>query len=104
MHPGRKALKMTVVRLPENVILKIDEIDGKGKRSKFITTDIENELKRQKRIQFVQESAGLIPDVLLPDRLPGEGDDTLAYVNRMRAADRKAAYVIRESENHDNND
>ncbi|PRR74900.1 hypothetical protein [Neomoorella humiferrea] len=75
--------KMTAVRLPLSVIHEIDTMVGKGKRSKFIAMAIEKELKRQKRLAYVQNSEGLWQGELVPDKKPGE-DDTLAFVNRLR--------------------
>ncbi|WXJ94234.1 hypothetical protein MCACP_07050 [Neomoorella carbonis] len=80
--------KMTAVRLPLKVIHEIDTMVGKGNRSKFIAMAIEKELKRQKRLAYVQNSEGLWQGDLVPDKKPGE-DDTLAFVNRLRELDER---------------
>jgi len=83
-----KVSKMTAVRLPLKVIEDIDSMFGKGQRSKFIVTAIEKELKRQKRLNYISNNEGFIAGDLVPDRR-SEEDDTLAFVNRLRASDRK---------------
>lgn len=83
-----KASRVTAVRLPVRILKDIDDMVGKGKRSRFIITAIEKELKRQRRLSYIKNLPGLITDDLVPDRKPEE-DDTLAFVNKLRAADRK---------------
>jgi Arc/MetJ-type ribon-helix-helix transcriptional regulator len=78
--------KMTAVRLPLKVIDEIDTMVGKGYRSRFIATAIEKELMRQKRLAYIQKSEGLFQHDLVADKKPGQ-DDTLAFINRLRASD-----------------
>lgn len=82
-----KASRVTAMRLPVKVLKDIDDMVGKGNRSRFIIAAIEKELKRQKRLSYTKNSPGLIIGDLVPDRKPEE-DDTLAFVNKLRAADR----------------
>ncbi|HAA90552.1 MAG TPA: hypothetical protein DCE07_08320 [Peptococcaceae bacterium] len=89
VNPGKNS-KITAVRLPLNILKEIDTIAGKGNRSKFILSAIEKELKRQKRLAFIQKEEGFITGKLVPDRRPEEGDDTLAFINRLREKDVRA--------------
>jgi hypothetical protein len=82
-NPGKNS-KITAVRLPLHILKEIDAIAGKGNRLKFILSSIEKELKRQKRLAYVQKEEGFISGELVPDKRPEEGDDTLAFINRLR--------------------
>lgn len=82
-----KDSKITAIRLPFKILKDIDAIAGKGNRSKFILSAIEKELRRQRRLAYIQKGEGFIADELVPDRRPEEGDDTLAFVNRLREKD-----------------
>lgn len=73
----KKSSKITAVRLPLPMVQKIDALVGKGNRSKFITTAIEKEIKRQERLADILSSEGFIDDEV----------DTLGFVNRLRASD-----------------
>ncbi|MDN5300888.1 MAG: hypothetical protein PWQ60_402 [Thermoanaerobacteraceae bacterium] len=73
-----KKTKMTAVRLPVSVIDKIDRLFGKGNRSKFIYEAIEKELKRRKRLEFIEKDTNLISDDI---------KDSVEYVNEMRKID-----------------
>ncbi|MCR4429715.1 MAG: hypothetical protein NUV45_01710 [Tepidanaerobacteraceae bacterium] len=73
-----KKTKMTAIRLPVSVIDKIDRLFGKGNRSRFIYEAIEKELKRRKRLLFIEEDANLISDDM---------KDSIEYVNEMRKFD-----------------
>lgn len=79
MVDAPKISKMTAVRLPLRVIKDIDTLVGRGNRSKFITTAIEKELRRQKRLAYVRSSEGLVSD----DEIP----DALDFVDRLRQRD-----------------
>jgi len=81
-----RASRMTAIRLPLKIIDEIDTMVGKGNRSRFIATAIEKELMRQKRLAYIQKSAGLFQDDLVADKKPGE-DDTLSFINHLRTSD-----------------
>lgn len=76
----KQASQITAVRLPAEVVCRIDTLVGRGNRSKFIAAAVEKELKRQARLAHLEEAEGFIPDDL----------DTLAFVNRLRAWDERA--------------
>ncbi|AEG15295.1 hypothetical protein Desku_1717 [Desulfofundulus kuznetsovii DSM 6115] len=71
--------KITAVRLPLGIVQKIDTLVGKVNRSRFIAAAIEKELKRKARLAHIAGVEGFIADDL----------DTLAFVNRLRAADER---------------
>ncbi|MDQ0285897.1 Arc/MetJ-type ribon-helix-helix transcriptional regulator [Desulfofundulus luciae] len=71
--------KITAVRLPLGIVQKIDALVGKGNRSRFIAAAIEKELKRKARLAHIAGAEGFIADDI----------DTLAFVNRLRAADER---------------
>ncbi|WP_422449117.1 YlcI/YnfO family protein [Thermoanaerobacterium sp. DL9XJH110] len=77
LHNSR-VTKMTAVRLPVSVIEKIDSLYGKGNRSKFIYEAIEKELKRRKRLEFLEKDISLISDDI---------KDSVEYVDEMRKID-----------------
>lgn len=89
VHVGKDS-KITAVRLPFKILQDIDAIAGKGNRSKFILSAIEKELRRQRRLAYLQGGEGFITGELVPDRRPEEGDDTLAFVKRLREKDARA--------------
>lgn len=71
--------KITAVRLPLGIVQKIDALVGRGNRSRFIAAAIEKELKRKARLAHITGAEGFIADDL----------DTLAFVNRLRAMDKR---------------
>lgn len=80
MSSGSGKKKIAAVRLPVDVVRKIDALVGKGNRSGFIAAAIEKELKRQARLAHVEKVEGFIPDDL----------DALDFVNKLRSWDRRA--------------
>ena len=50
--------KRTHVFLPEGLITDIDQLVGKGKRSKFLTEIVEREVRKQKLLRAIDEAAG----------------------------------------------
>lgn len=49
--------KFTAVRLPPDMLLRMDAMVGKGKRAEFIREAVERELKRRERITPTPPSA-----------------------------------------------
>lgn len=77
MAPGNS--KITAVRLPLEIVQKIDALVGKGNRSRFIAEAIEKELKRRARLAYIEGAEGFFGDDL----------DALAFINRLRASDER---------------
>ncbi len=79
-NPKKQASQITAVRLPSEVVCRIDALVGRGNRSRFIAAAVEKELKRRARLAHLEEAGGFIPDDL----------DALVFVNRLRAWDERA--------------
>ncbi|MGB9793169.1 MAG: YlcI/YnfO family protein [Thermacetogeniaceae bacterium] len=58
------ASQITAVRLPVEVVRKIDSLVGKGNRSRFIADAIERELKQQARLEYIEKEPGMLPTAL----------------------------------------
>ena len=50
--------KRAHVFLPEGLLSDIDQLFGKGKRSKFLTEIVEREVRKQKLLRAIDEAAG----------------------------------------------
>jgi Arc/MetJ-type ribon-helix-helix transcriptional regulator len=77
--------KRTHVFIPEHLLADIDKLVGKGKRSALITEILDQEIRRRRLIQILDDTASGWKD----EDHPELNDGAYAWVRKMRDEDDK---------------
>lgn len=75
----------THVVLPRDVVAEVDALVGRGRRSDFISTAVEEKLARLRRSRIAREFAGSLKDTDIPGWESPEA--AVAWVRSMRETD-----------------
>jgi hypothetical protein len=82
------ALVRTNITIPEEVLAYVDEVAGPRGRSAYISDLVAREVKRERALKIIRETAGALRDSTSWGRTPEEIDQTLRELRDSSGRDR----------------
>lgn len=79
--------KRTHFFLPEEMLVAMDKLAGRGKRNSFVVEVLDHEIRRRRLVQMLSDEAPIWKD----EDHPELKDGAYAHIRKMRNADDKRA-------------